>query len=120
MDRKTVSTCLAVCIAGAGLSLIPGAGITAQDTGRPELALNGGSKGPVTFKHQLHQTTVKECAVCHKDFEKKPGALDDAKKAGTLKPRQVMNKTCIACHKEKKTAGEKSGPTSCNACHSRE
>mgnify|MGYP000954801877 CR=1 FL=1 len=118
MNKKVVTTCLAACSIVAGLSLIPVSGIMAQDPGRPELTLNGGSKGPIPFKHQLHQTIVKDCAVCHKDFEKKPGALDEAKKTGALKPKQVMTNTCIACHKAKKKAGEKSGPTSCNACHS--
>lgn len=117
MNKKVITTCFAACSIVAGVSLIPVSGIMAQDTGRPELTLNGGSKGPVPFKHQLHQTVVKDCAVCHKDFEKKPGALDEAKQAGALKAKQVMNKTCIACHREKKKAGEKSGPTSCNACH---
>ena len=118
MNRKVITTCLAACSFVAGLSLVPVSGIMAQDNGRPELTLNGGSKGPVLFKHQLHQTIVEVCAVCHKDFEKKPGALDAAKEAGVLKAKQVMNKTCIACHREKKNAGEKFGPTSCSACHS--
>lgn len=118
MFRKTITTGLCACIAVAGLTLIPVSGIVAQDNGRSELTLNGGSKGAVLFKHQLHQTVVKDCAICHKDFEKKSGAMDEAKKAGLLKAKQVMNKTCIACHRAKKKAGEKTGPTSCNACHS--
>nr|WP_320190768.1 cytochrome c3 family protein [uncultured Desulfobacter sp.] len=118
MNKKVLTTCFATCSIIVGLSLIPVSGIMAQDTGRPEMTLNGGSKGPVLFKHKLHQTVVKDCAVCHKDFEKKPGALDEAKKAGLLKKKQVMNKTCLACHRAKRKAGEKSGPTSCSACHS--
>ncbi|MCG8549653.1 MAG: cytochrome c family protein [Desulfobacterales bacterium] len=118
MNKKVLTTCVAACSIIAGLSLIPVSGIMAQNTGRPEMTLNGGSKGPVLFKHQLHQNVVKDCAVCHKDFEKKPGALDAAKKDGILRAKQVMNKTCIACHRAKRGAGEKSGPTSCNACHS--
>lgn len=118
MNKKMITTCLAACSIVAGLSLIPVSGIMAQDTGRPELIINVGNKGPVSFKHRLHQTIVNDCDVCHKDFEKKPGALLEAKKTGALKPKQVMYKTCIACHKAKKKAGEKSGPTSCSACHS--
>ena len=118
MNKKVITTCLAACSIVAGLSLIPVSGIMAQDAGRPELTLNGGSKGPVFFKHQLHQAVVEDCAVCHKDFEKTPGALDEAKKTGALKAKQVMNKTCLACHRAKRKAGEKSGPTSCRACHS--
>ncbi len=118
MNKKVITTCLAACSIVAGLSLIPVSGIMAQDAGRPELTLNGGSKGAIPFKHQLHQTIVTDCAVCHKDFGKKPGTLDEAKKTGALKPKQVMTNTCIACHKAKKKAGEKSGPTSCSGCHS--
>ena len=117
MNKKVITTCLAACGIVAGLSLIPVSGTVAQDNGRPQLTLNGGHQGPVPFNHQLHQTIVEDCAVCHKDFEKKPGALDEAKKTGALKSKQVMYKTCIACHKAKKKAGEKSGPTSCSACH---
>ena len=117
MNKKVITPCLAACFIAAGLSLIPVSGIVAQDSGRPELTINGGSKGPVPFKHQLHQTIVKDCSICHKDFDKKPGALDAAKKAGTLKSKQVMNNTCISCHRQKKSAGKKSGPTSCSACH---
>lgn len=118
MNKKMITTCLSVCSIVAGLSLIPVSGVMAQDVGRSELTLNGGSKGPVFFKHKLHQVVVEDCAVCHKDFEKKPGALDEAKKKGTLKAKQVMNKTCLSCHRAKRKAGEKSGPTSCSACHS--
>lgn len=117
MNKKVITTCFGACSIVAGLLLVPASGIMAQDPGRPKLTLNGGSKGPVPFHHQLHQTIVKECAVCHKDFEKKPGALDKAKKTGLLKSKQVMKKTCIACHRAKKNAGQKSGPTSCNSCH---
>jgi len=117
MNKKVITTCLVACSIFAGLSLIPVSGIVAQDNGRAELTLNGGYQGPVLFKHQLHQSIVEECAVCHKDFEKKPGALDEAKKTGALKAKQVMYKTCIACHRAKKKAGEKSGPISCSACH---
>jgi len=118
MNKKVITTCLAACSIVAGLSLIPVSGIMAHDTGRPELTLNGGSKGAIPFKHKLHQTIVKDCAVCHKDFGKKTGTLDEAKKTGALKPKQVMTNTCIACHKAKKKAGEQSGPTNCSGCHS--
>lgn len=118
MNKKVITICFATCSIIAVLSLIPVSGVMAQNMGRPEMSLDGGSKGPVLFKHKLHQDVVDACAVCHKDFEKKTGALDAAKKKGTLRAKQVMNKTCIACHRAKRKAGEKSGPTSCNACHS--
>lgn len=118
MNKKVITIFFAACSICVGLSLIPVPGIMAQDPGRPELTINAGSKGPVFFKHQLHQTVVGDCGVCHKDFEKKAGALDEAKKTGALQAKQVMNKTCLACHREKRKAGEKSGPTNCSACHS--
>jgi len=118
MNKKVITTCFAACSLVVGLSLIPVSGVMAQDMGLPEMTLNGGSKGPVLFKHKLHQDVVESCAVCHKDFDKKAGALDAAKKKGTLRAKQVMNKTCLACHRAKRKAGVKSGPSSCNACHS--
>ena len=118
MNKKVITICVAACSIVAGLSLISVSGVMAQDVGRPEMTLDGGSKGPVLFKHKLHQDVVEACAVCHKDFDQKPGALDAAKKKGTLRAKQVMNQTCIACHRAQRTAGSKSGPTSCNACHS--
>nr|WP_319495031.1 cytochrome c3 family protein [uncultured Desulfobacter sp.] len=118
MNKKVLTICFVACSIVAGLSLISVSSVMAQNTGRPEMTLNGGSKGPVLFKHQLHQIVVKDCAVCHKDFEKKSGALDEAKRTGVLKAKQVMNKTCLACHRAQHKAGTKSGPTSCNACHS--
>jgi hypothetical protein len=39
------------------------------------------------------------------------------KAEGTLKKKYVMNKLCTKCHKEKKNAGQKSGPTTCTKCH---
>ncbi len=118
MNRKALMISLSVFITVAGLCFIPASQVTAQNAGRPELTLAGGKKGPVPFNHALHQRVTGDCAVCHKDFSKEPGALEKAKAAGKLKARQVMNKTCIDCHRTKQKAGEKSGPVGCNACHS--
>ena len=82
MNRKALVFSLSVFIFAAGLFFIPASTLTAQDAGRPELTLDGGRKGPVPFKHQLHQRVAGDCSVCHKDFDKKPGALDKAKAAG--------------------------------------
>lgn len=89
----------------------------AENKGRAEISLDGGKSGPVDFNHHLHQAVVKDCQVCHADFAQEEGALDAAKAAGTLKAKQVMNKTCLTCHRAKKKAGEKSGPVSCKDCH---
>lgn len=95
--------------------LAPVAGFSGE--GREQMKLDGGKIGAVDFNHHLHQAVVGDCMVCHKDFPQQEGALNAAKAAGKLKKKQVMNKTCLSCHKAKKKAGENHGPTSCKACH---
>lgn len=104
--------CIIILIA---VILAPAAGLCGK--GRKEISLDGGKIGSVPFDHHLHQDVVGDCMVCHQDFAQKAGALNDAKAAKQLKKKQVMNSTCIKCHKAKKKAGEKHGPTSCKACH---
>ncbi len=103
-------------ITAAGL-ILAAPGTASQNQGRAQMILDGGKTGTVAFKHHLHQDVVKDCQACHKDFKQEKGALDAAKAAGTLKKKQVMNKTCIACHRAKEKAGEAAGPVSCKACH---
>lgn len=108
-----------------GLFLVPIAaflifaapGISSENKGRKEMTLYGGKSGTVDFNHHLHQTLINDCQVCHKDFPQEKGALEAAQKTGSLKKKQVMNDTCLNCHREKKKAGEKTGPVSCKACH---
>lgn len=104
-------------IIGTALVLAPAIGISSQGQGREKMNLDGGKIGAVAFNHHLHHAVVGDCMVCHKDFSQEEGALNEAKAAGKLKKKQVMNKTCLKCHKAKKKAGEKHGPTSCKACH---
>ena len=104
-------------VIGAGILFLSVPGFSGQDTGRETMTLFGGKSGPVDFNHHLHQAVVNDCQVCHKDFAQVQGALEAAKKAGDLKKKQVMNKTCVKCHRTKKKAGEKTGPVSCKACH---
>ncbi|MDD9302138.1 MAG: cytochrome c3 family protein [Desulfobacter sp.] len=87
--------------------------------GREIMTLDGGKTGSVEFKHHLHQSVVGDCQVCHSSFPQKEGALAAAKEASKLKKKQVMNKTCIKCHRAEKKAGNASGPVSCKACHKR-
>ncbi len=110
------STVQLICIiVGAGIFLAPGLGLCSK--GKKEMNLDGGKTGAVAFDHHLHQAVVGDCMVCHKSFPQKEGALNDAKATGKLKRKQVMNKTCIKCHRAKKKAGEKHGPVSCKSCH---
>ena len=57
------------------------------------------------------------CKICHDTFPQQTGAIDELKKSGDLKPKQVMNKLCTKCHRDRKQAGETSGPTTCTKCH---
>ena len=107
------------CVTLAGLLVLPTFVFAGQAQGRKEISLYGGKSGNVLFPHHTHQTIVQDCQVCHVDFAQKEGALDLAKKSGDLKKKQVMNKTCLKCHRALKKAGEKSGPTSCKKCHTK-
>jgi uncharacterized membrane protein len=99
------------------IGVLAGPAVSAQDKGRATMTLDGGKSGVVDFNHHHHQDLIQDCQVCHKDFKKEKGSLEAAKAAGILKKKQVMNKTCVACHRAKKKAGEASGPVSCKACH---
>lgn len=96
------------------LSLSP---VTAQDKGQKDHTLFGGKSGDVPFPHHLHQDALDDCNACHSSFPQEQGALASLKKAGTLKKKQVMNKTCLKCHRSMKKAKAKTGPTSCKGCH---
>ncbi len=115
MTGHKLSIQLICIIVGTGIFLAPALGLCGQ--GKKEMHLDGGKTGAVAFDHHLHQAVVGDCMVCHKSFPQKEGALNDAKASGKLKRKQVMNATCIECHKAKKKAGDKHGPVSCNACH---
>ncbi len=114
MTKKSILSLICIII-GTSLLLVPAAGLCGK--GRQAIILDGGKTGSVPFDHHRHQEVVKDCMVCHQDFAQKEGALNDAKAAKTLKKKQVMNQTCISCHKAKKKAGEQHGPVSCKACH---
>jgi hypothetical protein len=81
------------------------------------MTLDGGRSGPVPFPHQRHQKSLADCNACHELYPQRSGVLDEFKRQGQLGKKQVMNQQCIACHKQKKRAGEKSGPTTCKSCH---
>lgn len=98
------------------ISVVP-AFAQAQNTGAAEIVLNGGTSGNVHFPHQRHQVTLVDCAICHSAYPQKAGAIEDLKAQEKLAKKQIMNEQCTKCHKEKKQAGEKAGPTSCTTCH---
>jgi cytochrome c2 len=50
-------------------------------------------------------------------FPQEAGAIAALKASGELAKKQVMNKHCTKCHKQMKNEGQKTGPTTCKACH---
>jgi len=106
-----------ICFILAGVFFAPTIIFAGQ--GQKEISLYGGKSGNILFPHHMHQAVVNDCQVCHVDFPQKKGALGTAKKSGDLKKKQVMNKTCLKCHRALKKAGEKAGPTSCKKRHIR-
>jgi hypothetical protein len=90
-----------------------------QNKGAEKMALEGGSRGPVPFPHRQHQDNLTDCNACHALFPQETGAIEKLKAEGTLKRQQVMNKQCIACHRENKREGKAAGPTLCSQCHQR-
>ncbi len=106
-----------IILFGLSILILTTTVVFAQNKGGKEQLLDGGKQGNITFPHHLHQVIAKDCMVCHGDFPQKSGALKSAKDSGELKKRQVMNKICLKCHRERKKAGEKTGPTKCSGCH---
>jgi hypothetical protein len=91
--------------------------IQTDNKGAPEMSLDGGKSGPVPFPHLAHQKALGDCSICHELFPQKAGAIDALKASGELAKKQVMNKHCTKCHKQMKKEGQKTGPTTCKACH---
>ena len=91
-----------------------------QNKGAAKLELDGGKRGKVPFPHHQHQDKLGDCKICHSVFPQKSGSITELKAEGKLKKKYVMNKLCTKCHKEKKKAGQKSGPTTCKNCHIKE
>jgi hypothetical protein len=91
--------------------------IQTDNKGAPQMSLDGGKSGPVPFPHLAHQKVLADCSVCHELFPQEAGAIAALKASGELKQKQVMNRHCTKCHKQMKNEGQKTGPTTCKACH---
>ena len=91
--------------------------LAVENPGAEKIELDGGQRGKVPFPHRQHQKNLGDCQICHSVFPQESGAIEKLKKQGTLKKKYVMNKLCTKCHREKKKAGQPSGPTSCAKCH---
>ena len=104
MVALTAVSSIAVCLA-------------TENQGAENIVLEGGTRGNVSFPHRQHQKNLGDCQICHSVFPQESGVIQKLKAQGTLKKKHVMNKLCTKCHKEKKKAGQPSGPTSCAKCH---
>jgi hypothetical protein len=91
--------------------------VQAENKGAENIQIFGGSRGDVPFPHHAHQKRLKDCNTCHASFPQEADGLKKMKQTGQLKPKQVMNKQCVNCHKEQKMAGNPTGPTTCSKCH---
>lgn len=88
-----------------------------QNKGAEKIIIKGGKRGNIHFPHRQHQTQLSDCQICHSVFPQKAGSIEALKAEGKLKKKSVMNKLCTKCHRQKKKAGQKSGPTTCRKCH---
>ena len=100
-------------------AVVIGADIAAENKGAEIILINGGKMRDIHFPHHQHQNALDDCNVCHDLFPAKAGSIAELKAQGQLKKKQVMEEHCIACHKQRKAAGKKTGPTSCARCHRR-
>ncbi len=94
-------------------------GLATENKGAADIQIDGGSRGEVPFGHRTHQEKLVDCKVCHSMFPQEPQSLAKLKANGQLKPKDVMNKLCTACHKAEKKAGNPAGPVTCSKCHIR-
>ena len=104
---------MAAVIAGSTIAV----SMATENQGAENIELDGGKKGKVSFPHRQHQKNLVDCQICHSIFPQEAGAIKKLKAQGALKKKYVMNKLCTKCHKEKKKAGQPSGPTKCANCH---
>lgn len=93
------------------------AAVAMQNTGKERILIDGGAKGNIDFPHRIHQDAVSDCTVCHSVFPQKEGSIKELKVQQKLEKKQVMNGTCLNCHRAMKKEGRQTGPTSCNQCH---
>ena len=99
--------------------LLATVGFAVENKGAQEIQIDGGSRGIVPFPHRIHQDKLGDCNICHAVFPQALQSLNKLKKDGQLKPKEVMNKQCVKCHRSEKKAGNKTGPTTCSKCHYR-
>ncbi len=115
MKRKLFLVLVSITFILSGV--MAASSMATQNKGAENIELEGGKRGNVHFPHRQHQAQLKDCKICHTVFPQKAGSIKALKAEGKLKKKYVMNKLCTKCHKAKKRAGQKSGPTKCKKCH---
>ncbi|MCP3900792.1 MAG: cytochrome c3 family protein, partial [Desulfobacteraceae bacterium] len=79
--------------------------VAVQNQGKKDIKIDGGKKGVVNFPHHQHQNQIDDCNKCHDVFPQTPKSIQVLIADGKLKKKQVMNKTCLKCHRTMKKAG---------------
>lgn len=104
---------------GFFMAPVIGPAVGGENTGAENITMTGGNRGDVNFPHRQHQGRLTDCKTCHELFPKTSGSIEALKSEGKLDKKQVMNTQCVACHRTRRAAGERSGPVSCNTCHTK-
>jgi len=86
--------------------------LMALDESGVEVFEYGSPWGAVSFKHLQHQKRASNCLVCHHQGVELGGCGNCHGVIHNLPQfKDVLHKTCIGCHWNKK------GPTECSGCH---
>lgn len=101
-----------------GVILFCGSAIAAAPVGNMTLSVEGGRQAPVTFSHNNHNMTCKDChhegeenqkcQECHSDLKARKG---EKSFYAAFHSRDSIH-SCVGCHKQ-----ENIGPTKCSECH---
>jgi len=117
--RKKLA-CLLIVVFFVFLAVFSYAHEDAANKGAEIIVIEKGRMPQVTFPHRMHQKVLENnCNACHDLFPKQPGIIKQLIVKKTLRNQQVMNGKCLKCHKDRKSAGKKAGPTKCTQCHVR-
>jgi len=118
MSKKLA--CLLIVVFFVFLAVFARAQQDAESKGDEIIIIEKGRMPQITFPHQMHQKVLENnCNACHDLFPKQPGIIKKLITQEKLRNKQVMNGKCLKCHKDRKAAGKKAGPTKCTECHVR-
>jgi len=113
---QTISLAFLLGLMAIGADFAPA--LADENKGASRIQLDGGTRDPVDFPHHRHQERTGDCTVCHDLFPRQPGVIEMLKAQNKLGRKEVMNKLCIKCHRDRKAAGKPDyGPITCSQCH---